>query len=143
MTTRVIHHQPAAGLVITGTLQYIFKETRQDIGGTDTLSWAGYITRAGVFVPVPRAQRTDPQYADLRESRSGLLVQPQVTPVDWLFSLQVSKTLPLDGRLSFYAFNSFDRLGTFGGANTVPRPYPAVRFGLEVTMPLGLGWGSR
>ena len=59
-----------------------------------------------------------------------------MAPPDWLFSLQVSKTLPLDGRLSFYAFNAFDRIGSYGGRTTVPRFYSPVRFGLEVTMPL-------
>ena len=135
VTTRLIHQQPKVGLVITGTIQITLRESRQDIGGTDSLSFAGYITRAGVLVPVPLADRTLPQYRDLRLSRNGL-VDPQTTPADWLFSLQVTKTLPLDGRLSFYAFNAFDRQGTYGSATTAPRFYPPVRFGLEVTMPL-------
>jgi hypothetical protein len=55
----------------------------------------------------------------------------------------VSKTLPLDGRLSFYAFNAFDRLGNFGDRTTVGRINPPLRYGLEVTIPLGLRWGGR
>jgi hypothetical protein len=41
----------------------------------------------------------------------------------------VSKTLPLDGRLNFWAFNLLDRRGVGS------RPYWPVRVGLEVAMP--------
>jgi hypothetical protein len=143
VTTQLIHHQPKVGLVITGTLQLFVRELRENEGGTDTLAFAGYVTRSGQLVPVPRDQRTDPQYHDLRVPRLGVLVEPQQGPVDWLFNLQVSKSLPLDGRLSFYAFNAFDKLGNYGGRRTVPRLFPATRFGLEITMPLGLAWGER
>jgi len=143
VTTRLIHHQPKVGLVITGTLQLFVREIRANQGGTDSLAFAGYITRSGLLVPVPQEQRTDPQYHDLRVPRLGVFVEPQQGPVDWLFNLQISKSLPLDGRLSFYAFNAFDRLGNYGDRNTVPRLLPATRFGLEITMPLGLSWGER
>jgi ferric enterobactin receptor len=136
LTTRLIHQQAQAGLVVTGTVQVTLRETRQDVGSTDTLSFAGYITRAGILVPVPVADRTLPKYHDLRGPRSGLLIDPQKGPVDWLFSLQVAKTLPGGGRLSFYAFNAFDRVGNFGNPSVTPRLYPATRFGLEVTMPV-------
>lgn len=143
VTTRIIHHQPKVGLVITGTLQLFVREVRVNEGGIDTLAFAGYITRSGELVPVAREQRTDPQFRDLRVPRLGVLDDPQEGPVDWLFNLQVSKSLPLDGRLSFYAFNAFDRLGSFGGRTTIPRAFAATRFGLEITMPLGLAWGER
>jgi hypothetical protein len=135
VTTRLIHQQPRVGLVITGTVQLTLREIRQNLGATDTLSFAGYITRAGVLVPVPAADRTQPQFRDLRLARAGL-IDPQKAPADWLFSLQVSKTLPFDGRFSFYAFNAFDRIGNYGGRTTVPRLYPSVRFGAELTLPL-------
>ena len=52
-------------------------------------------------------------------------------------SVQVSKTLPLDGRLNFWAFNLLDRRGIRGGVLGVQsRIYPAVRVGLEVTLPV-------
>lgn len=139
LTSRLIHHQPQAGLVVTGTVQFTLKETRQDIGGADTLSFAGYLTRDGRFVPVPPAERTNPQYADIRAVRSGLFLDPQKGPVDWLFSLQVAKTLPAGGRLAFYAFNTFHRVGNYGDRLTTARLFPALRFGLEVTMPVP-GW---
>ena len=142
VTTRLIHHQPKIGLIITGTVQLFLRELRANEGGTDTLAFAGYITRAAVLVPVPPSQRADSQYHDLRIPRLGVLTSPQEAPVDWLFGLQVSKSLPLDGRLSFYAFNAFDRIGSYGGRTTAPRLFPAARFGLEVTMPLGLAWGE-
>jgi hypothetical protein len=52
-------------------------------------------------------------------------------------SLQVSKALPLDGELRFYAFNVLDRLGSFGESGLLPRQFPPIRFGLELTLPLG------
>jgi hypothetical protein len=85
-------------------------------------------------VPVPAERRTDPEFADLRRARAGLVSQPRVA-ADWIFSLQVSKTLPLDGRLSFYAFNAFDRVGRYGTGPRATRLFPAVRFGLDVSMP--------
>ena len=135
LTTRFIHQQPGAGLLVTGTVQITVREVRQDEGAADTLSFSGYVTRAGELVPVPAAERTRPEYHDLRIARGGL-INPQAAPADWLFSLQVSKTVPLDGRLSFYAFNAFDRIGNYGTRTAVPRFFAPVRFGLEVTMPL-------
>ena len=143
ITTRLIHHQPRVGLLITGTFQVIARERRQNVSATDTLAFAGYITRLGELVPVPADQRTRPEFADLRRPRVGIIGDLQRGPADWLFSLQVSKTLPLDGRLSFYAFNAFDRLGNFGDRTTVGRINPPLRYGLEVTIPLGLRWGGR
>jgi len=142
VTSRLIHHQPRIGLVITATMQLFVRELRANEGGTDTLTFAGYITRAGTPVPVPASQRADSQYHDLRLPRVGVLTDPQRAPVDWLLGIQVSKSLPLDGRLSFYAFNALDRIGSYGGRTTAPRLFPAARFGLEVTMPLGLAWGE-
>jgi hypothetical protein len=136
LTSRLIHQQAEAGLVITGTFQLTLRETRQNLGSADTLSFAGYITRDAELVSVPEVERGHPQYQDLRQPRSGLLTDPQKGPVDWLFSLQVAKTLPGGGRLSFYAFNAFDRIGNYGDAATTPRLFPPARFGLEVTMPV-------
>jgi ferric enterobactin receptor len=137
LTTRIIHHQPKAGLVITGTIQFNLRERRQTVAGVDTLAFAGYLTRDGTLVQVPRERRTDPEFHDLRVPRSGSTI-PQQGPTDWLFSLQVSKSLPLEGRLSFYAFNAFDRVGNYGDAFTTARFFAPVRFGLEVQMPVGL-----
>ncbi len=136
LTTRVIHQQPQAGLVVSGTFQFTLRETRQNFGATDTLSFAGYLTRAGELIPVPAVQRGAPQYADLRLPRSGLLSDAQKGPVDWLFSLQVAKTLPAGGRLSFYAFNTLDRIGNFGTRTVTARLFAPMRFGLELTMPV-------
>lgn len=135
VTARIVHHQPQAGLVVTGTVQLTVRETRRDIGGTDSLSFAGYVTRAGMLVPVAAGDRGRPEFADLRVPRNGL-IDPQRGPRDWLFSLQVSKSLPRDGRLSFYAFNAFDRIGNYGSPHVVPRFFAPIRFGLELTMPV-------
>ena len=137
VTYRLIHRQPRLGLVITAVIEHIVRERRQDVGGTDTLAFAGYVTRSGELVPVPPAQRADNQYRDLHQARGGILTQATVTPADWLMSLQVSKALPLDGELRFYAFNVLDRMGSFGESGLRPRQFPPVRFGLEVTLPLG------
>jgi hypothetical protein len=137
ITYRLVHHQPALGLVITATVQHIARERDQNIGGTDTLAFSGYITRAGELVPVPPDQRGDPQYADLRRARLDVLTEPTVTPADWFMSIQVSKTLPMGGRLGFFAFNALDRLGTFSSSGFGSRQWSALRYGLEVFMPLG------
>jgi hypothetical protein len=136
LTTRVIHQQPQIGLVITGTVQHTLHETVRNEGAADTLAFAGYVNRDGTLVPVPLAERGDPQYDDLRIPRLAILLNPQDTPADWLFSVQVMKTLPRDGRLSFYAFNAFDRPGRFAGPSSRPRRYSPNRFGLEVTIPV-------
>ena len=125
------------GLVITAAIQHNIADRVWDQGGTDTLSFAGYMTRSGQLVPVPPDQRTDPQYADLRRQRTGLFIDQRTTPADWLMSLQVAKTLPFEGRLSFWAFNAFDRRGYFIEPNVEARLYNSTRFGLELTLPLG------
>ena len=136
LTWRVVHHQPALGLVVTATIQNLLHESTENVGGSDSLSFAGYITRGGSLVPVAPEDRTDPQYQDLREPRTGTFFQPVDVPSDWMMSLQVAKSLPAGGRLSFYAFNVLDRQGriTRAGGN---RQFPGMRFGAELTFPLG------
>jgi outer membrane receptor protein involved in Fe transport len=135
-TYRVIHHQPELGLVITAAIQHNIADRVWDEAGTDTLAFAGYLTRTGEIVPVPPEERGDPEYADLRRPRTGLLVDVRTTPADWMLSLQVSKTLPFDSRLSFWAFNAFDRRGFYPEGTIQPRFYASTRFGLELTVPL-------
>ena len=141
-TYRIVHRRPEIGLSITGTVQHTMHESRQDIGASDTLAFAGFIKREGVLTRVPPAERTQSQYADLRLARSGLLLTPNEIAPDWLLSVQVAKTLPLDGRLSFYAFNALDREGSFGSAGSSPRPYPRIRYGLDLTIPIAALTGT-
>lgn len=140
LTYRLVHHRPDLGLVITALVEHIARDVTEDSAGSDTLSWAGYITRAGDPVPVPPERRGDPEFADLRVARSGSFAR-QKTPADWFLTLQVSKTLPLDGRLSFYAFNVLDRQGRIAGPLET-RTFPRLRFGLELMMPLGGVFGG-
>ncbi|WP_405283318.1 TonB-dependent receptor [Gaopeijia maritima] len=135
-TWRLIHQQPDAGLVVSATIQHNILDRFDDAGGTDSLSFAGYLTRDGRRVPVPLAERGLPEYEDLRGPRSGVLVTELDTPADWLLSLQVRKTLPLDGELSFWAFNLLDRAGIYGDVDTRSRLYASSRFGFELSMPV-------
>jgi hypothetical protein len=134
---RLIHQQPAAGLAVTLTIQHTIHEERRTEAGVDTLAFAGYVTRTGDIVPVPEAQRGEAQYQDLRWPRIGVSTAPITSPADWLASLQVSKTLPLDGRLAFYAFNAFSREGRFGAQGQQSRVYPPMRFGLDLSFAPG------
>jgi outer membrane receptor protein involved in Fe transport len=134
---RVIHQQPTVGLVITATVQHTAHEVRHLIAATDTLDFAGYVTRAGELVPVPAADRSRAEFADIQLPRRGVLTDEVVVPPDWLLSLQVSKSLPLEGRLSFYAFNAFDRVGQYSRPGRASRLYPGMRFGVEVTLQPG------
>lgn len=135
LTYRGIYHQPEIGLVVTGIVQHWAKETQRTVAAADTLAWQGYVTRDGRLVDVPREERSAPRFRDLRRTRSGLLLQPRGLPSDWILSLRVAKTLPLNGRLSFYAFNSLDREGKRGNSPFAIRRHPAARFGLEVRFP--------
>jgi hypothetical protein len=142
LTYRIIHHQPALGLVVTATIQHNLKDLLDDVGSRDTLGFAGYLTRAGQLVPVPVADRTQPQYQDLRVPRGGLIA-PQATPADWMMGLQVSKTMPLEGELRFWAFNALDRVGRYVTAGQSARVYGRVQFGLELNLRPGAivrGW---
>ncbi|MEJ7812543.1 MAG: TonB-dependent receptor, partial [Gemmatimonadaceae bacterium] len=143
VTYRLIHQQPDLGLVVTAVVQQTVKQERRDIGGTDTLSWAGYVTRAGKLVPVPMSERGNPEFRDVRFTRTGLTVQALSPRPDWIMGLQVAKTMPLGGRLSFYAFNVLDKTGNFGDATHSSLLYPPVRFGLELTMPSDALLGGR
>ncbi|MDP2958552.1 MAG: TonB-dependent receptor [Longimicrobiales bacterium] len=134
-TYRLIHQQPELGLVVTGWVQHNLSDRVWDEGGTDTLSFGGYLMRDARLVPVPPERRGDSEYSDLRRTRSGLVVELRSTPADWMMGIQVSKTLPLNGRLSFWAFNSLDRRGYQIEADVYPRTYPSRRFGLELTLP--------
>ncbi len=135
-TYRIVHHQPALGLVVTATVQHIARERRRDVGSRDSLAFVGFITRSGELVRVPPEARGLPEFADLRQARSGTIPTETEIPSDWFMSLQVQKTLPRGGRLSFFAFNVFDRRGRFSGTGFGNRFIPALRFGLELTLPL-------
>jgi len=141
-TYRLIHHQPELGLVITGILQHNISDYQEDLAGTDTLSFLGYLTRDAQLVPVPESERGNPEYHDLRIPRSGTLKAPRDTPADWMLGVQVAKTFPLDGRLSFWAYNVLDRRGIYGDIDVATRLYSSMRFGLELMMPVRslFGW---
>ena len=142
-TARVIHHQPAVGLVITGTVQYFIRENTVQEGATDTLAFAGYVTRSGTLVPVPAELRATPQFRDLRRQRIGVLSLPASPAPDWFLSLQVAKSVFESGRLAFYAFNAFDRLGQRATNSRASRLFQRVRIGLELTVPVAALWGGR
>ncbi len=142
LSYRLIHHQPELGLVITGTIQHDLRQTRRMEAEADSLGFAGYITREGELVPVPRERRGDAEFEDLKRTRN--LPPSGRLPADWFLSLQVSKTLPLNGRFSFYAFNALDREGQSPGPGQVPRFYPPARFGVDVIVPAeALAWWRR
>lgn len=137
LTWRLVHHQPAAGLVVTATVQQYVREVVQNVAATDSLSFAGYITREAELVRVPASERENPEYVDLRQPRRSINTDENRAAGDWLMSIQVSKTLPLEGRLSFYAFNALDRVGKYSRPGLGPRLHPPIRFGLEVSMAPG------
>lgn len=126
LTYRLVHHRPEVGLVLRVTVEQVLRDKKQNVAGADILAFAGYVTRAGEIVRVPREQRGDPEFRDLRRPRVNVVVRPLLIAPDWLMSLQASLRLPLDGRLSFYAFNALDRKGNLGGENEVPRNYPGL-----------------
>jgi hypothetical protein len=136
VTYRAVYREPAIGLAVTGALQHYVRDERRLEAGTDTLAFAGYVTRTGEIVPIPAAQRADPQYTDLRRTRTGLLSIRELTQPDWIFNLQVAKTLPGDGRLSFYAFNAFDREGKRADDRHGARQHIGARFGADVRLPV-------
>jgi hypothetical protein len=142
MMYRLIHHQPDLGLVVTGMIQHNVWDHMVDVGAADTLSFLGYVTRDAQIVPVPESERGEDEFRDLRVARAGTLDTPRTAPSDWLLSVQVSKTFPLEGTLSFWAFNALDRRGKFGDVDTATRLYSSMRFGLELTLPVRglLGW---
>lgn len=140
-TARILHHQPSLGLVLTGTMQYFLRERTVQQGATDTLAWAGYVTRTGMLMSVPLSARLKPQYADLRQPRQGLSTFPASPPADWLLSIQLTKAVLTTGRLSFYAFNVLDRLGRPSTSGRAARLFARSRFGLEFTLPLSLRGG--
>lgn len=144
LTYRAIHQRPEVGLVLTATVQHNVYDEIRDASASDTLAFAGYVTREAELVPVPRSQRGERQFDDLRVPRGGLLNQPTSTPGDALLTVQVSKTLPLGGRLNFWAFNVFDNAGIFSDADTLGRFFSPMRFGMEAWFrPAELfgGWG--
>lgn len=146
LTYRAIHQQPDAGLVLTATVQHNVYDEVRDLSATDTLAFAGYIDREGDLVQVPRSERGARRYDDLRVPRGGVLEEPTTTPGDWMLHVQLSKTLPVGGRLNFWAFNVLDDRGVPGGPDTLGRFYSSMRFGVEARFRpaelFGNGWGQ-
>jgi len=142
VTSRIIHQQPQLGLIITAVVQHTLLDRQIDIAATDSLAFAGFVTRGGAVVRVPLERRGDAEFNDLRVPRSGQFSRGKGPRPDWLMNLQVSKTLPLGGRLSFFAFNVLNRPGRFGSAGFDPRPLPGLRFGVDLSMPLTTRFGG-
>ena len=138
---RLIHRQPALGLVVTLTFQHDALRELEDIADTDSLAFAGYLTRGGALVPVPPGRRADPEFADLRVLRPARSLPSQGAPADWIAHFQVSKTLPLDGQLRVWAFNLADRRGQLRTVEQLGRLYAGARFGAEVTFPTARWFG--
>ncbi len=136
---RLVHHQPELGLVLTASVQHNALDRLQQFGAADTLSFAGFVTEGGDVVYVPEARRGDPEYADLRTTRTVYYAESTPTPADWLLGIQVAKTLPWNGRLSFWAFNVLDNRGFPGSVAQGTRLYPSLKFGLDVSLRLGGG----
>lgn len=134
LTYRAVHRQPDLGLMIHAIVQHYPYESQQVEAATDTLAFEGFITREGELTRLPPEERGDPEFADLRRTRSGVLIRTTETPADWIMSLRVAKTLPLEGRLSLYAFNALNREGKDAGLAS--RIFPDVRFGVEARFPL-------
>ena len=141
VTWRLVHQQPDVGLVITTTLQQRLGYRRRVVIPVDSLSFEGYVDRAGNLVPVPIGERSDPQYADLRSQRTGGLNSTSTQPNDWVVSLQIAKSLGKNGRMSFYVFNATDKFVTFNNAGAI-RALPSSRFGAEFTLPTGQLFGG-
>lgn len=134
---RLVHHQPELGLAVTASIQHIAIERQENIAATDTLAFAGFMTRDGRLVRVPQEDRSNPEFADLRVPRSGFLSPSEDLPADWFLSIQISKTLPRNGRLTFFAFNALDRRGTFSETEpAAARFFSPVRFGVEASLHL-------
>lgn len=141
VTWRLVHHQPRIGLVLTGTVQQRVNFEQQVLSQRDSLGFLGYVTRTGELVPVPESDKLLPEYADLRRAPTGVPPFFVRQPDDWMFSLQVAKSIGSGGRLSFYVFNALDKLATFGGGAV--RTLPASRFGAELSLPTAALWGDR
>lgn len=140
LTYRLVHHQPDLGLVITTTAQQRRGDVRETRSRTDATAFAGYVDRSGTLIPVIESARIAPQYADLRLQRPSVSPGRSVLPDDWVFALQVAKSLGRSGRLSFYVFNALDTFVTIGSGGS--RSLPATRFGAELTLPTGELLGS-
>lgn len=134
---RIAYQEPAIGLAITASVQHTAHESTRRAADIDSLSFSGYITRGGEVVPVAASERGRAEYHDLQLPRNVNTERRHTIP-DWLLSLQVAKTLPHDGRISFFAFNLLDRLGRVASTTTsIGRSHPPMRFGLELTVVLG------
>ena len=138
LTTRLLHQLPSRGLSLTATVQHALRDVHRDIAGTDTLSFAGYLTRDGRVVPIPREDVYMAQYQDLRHHRSGYASEERRTRGDWLVTFQALKSLPRDMRLLFYAYNALDRRGMgYDAFGSRVRTFAPRRIGVQLTAPLG------
>jgi Carboxypeptidase regulatory-like domain/TonB-dependent Receptor Plug Domain len=134
LSANLIHHRPGQGLVVSALIQVTTRLVEDDVGATDPLSFAGYVSKDAVLHPIPLAQRGSAAYADLRLITRGSGVDVRSARPDWILDLRITKDLPFGGRLSAYAFNAFSRIGQFGTLASAALLYPAHRFGLELSV---------
>ena len=138
VTARLLHQLPSRGLALTSTVQHVLRDVQRDVAGTDTLSFAGYLTRDGRVVPIPPEDVYMSQYQDLRHHRSGYATDERRTRGDWLVTFQALKSLPRDLRLLVYAYNALDRRGmAYDAYGSRVRTFAPRRIGVQLTAPLG------
>ena len=102
---RFIHRMPEVGLTVSMLAQTTWwdRERRVD---TSELP-VGYLTRSGERVDLSPSEAASPEYEPLQRPRDDRYYRTEDPPPLWLFNLRVSKTMPANLELSFFANNVF------------------------------------
>lgn len=104
-TLRAIHHLPSIGFVLTGTAQVNWVDNSWTNYGNDTM-FVSYISRIdGKVRPFKPADRNDPEFAYMFESRNDTrFIREYYQPV-LLVNFHLTKEIGDNMRASFYANN--------------------------------------
>ena len=117
----------------------VFHSREQRAGGaTDTLAWAGYMARTGVFTPVPAAERGEAQYRDLRRQRVGIITVPASPAPDWIFQRAGGEERDGRGAAVVLRLQRLRSRRQAGDLRAGARLFPRLRFGVELTVPVAL-----
>lgn len=129
---RFVHRVPEVGLVVSMLAQTLWWDREQRINTNDRP--IAYLTREGDYVPLSQEEAAAAKYDNLERMRSDSYYRTEDPPPLWLFNMRLSKSLPANLELSFFANNVFANRPLYerGRTTGLSRRNPPLFFGVEL-----------
>jgi len=129
---RFVHRIPEVGFVVSFLAQGLWWDRERAFNSSERP--IAYITRDGEFNALTPEQAAQPEFDDLRRERSERFFRTEDPPPLWLFNMRLSKSLPANLQLSFFANNVFAHRPLYERSRSTgfSQRNPPLFFGVEL-----------